>query len=97
MTNNINIAHALHSLAPGATWKYTDEDYSTIVWINEEIPKPSQESIAAEILRLQKQYDDEQLAITQKENEKELAKKTALEKLSKMGLTEEEAKAIIGI
>lgn len=96
MKKIFGIANALHSLAPGATWKYTDEDYSTIEWLSEDIEQPSESSVILEIERLQKEYDLEQEAIAKAELDKEFAKESALKKLAKLGLTEDEARAVIG-
>jgi hypothetical protein len=93
----INIAHALHSLAPGAVWKYNDEDYSTIEWISEDIEMPTQAQVESEMLRLQQEYDLEQEGIANEQAAKELAKQSALEKLAMFGITQEEAKALFGL
>lgn len=93
----INIADALHSLAPGAEWKYNDEDYSTLVWLSEDIEIPSEEAVVAEIARLQQVRDEEQAALAAQEAAKEAAKQSALQKLSNFGITEEEAKALFNL
>ena len=47
------ITEALLSLAPGAQWSMTDEDYSTLEWNPaNSIPKPSLEELVAEEARL---------------------------------------------
>lgn len=97
MIKTINMADALHSLAPGSFWKYNDEDYSTLEWLSDDIPIPSEDAVIAEIARLQKLLNEEQDAIVQKEMAKEAAKQSAILKLAALGLTEEEAKAIVGV
>jgi hypothetical protein len=98
MRNKIaTIAAALHSLRPGSLWQYDEENMSSIVWLSEDIEKPSDEEILAEIVRLQVEYEAEEQRLAQQEIERELAKQSALTKLAKLGLTEEEAKAVIGL
>ena len=90
------IADALHSLAPMALWKYNDEDFSSLVWLSSDIEQPTEDAVLVEISRLQAEYDARQEAIAQQELDREAAKQSALAKLAKLGLTEEEAKAVIG-
>lgn len=93
----INIADALHSLAPGSSWKYNDEDYSTLEWFSEDMTMPSESDVLAEIERLQREYELEQEKIAKVEADKEAAKQSAIAKLSKFGLTTNEINAVIGI
>jgi hypothetical protein len=98
MRNKIaTIAAALHSLRPGSLWQYDEENISSIVWLSEGIEKPSDEDILAEIARLQTLYDEEQELLIEQETKREDARKSAMEKLAKLGLTEEEARAVIGL
>jgi hypothetical protein len=97
MIRVFGIADALHSLCPGATWKYSDEDFSTIEWLSDDCEQPSESDVLAEVERLQNEYDLAQAEIARQESEKELAKQSALLKLEKFGLTLDEAKAVIGI
>lgn len=98
MTKKVfNIADALHSLAPGATWKYNDEDFSSLIWVSEDIQPPTEQDVLLEIAKLQAEYDAQQEAIAQIELDRESAKQSALAKLALLGLTEEEAKAVIGL
>lgn len=94
---SVNIAHALHSLAPGSSWKYNDEDYSTIEWFSDDITMPSELDVLAEIERLQKQHELEQEAIAKVASDKEVVRQSAINKLSKFGLTIDEINAVIGI
>jgi hypothetical protein len=97
MKKVIDLASALHSLAPGSSWIYEDDDYSTIQWLSEDIDQPSEDSVMAEIARLQKELEEEVAKEEAKMLALESARLSAIEKLSALGLTEEEAKAIIGI
>lgn len=93
----VDLASALHSLAPGSSWIYEDDDYSTIQWLSEDIDQPSEESVIAEITRLQKELDEEIAKEEARVIALNSARLSAISKLSALGLTEEEAKAIIGI
>lgn len=47
------ISDAILSLAPGAQWSMTDEDYSTLDWhVDNIIQKPSWEEVTAEVEKL---------------------------------------------
>ena len=92
-----DLAMALQSLAPGSEWFYENDDYSTIEWFNEDIEQPTQEAVEAEIIRLQEELDAQILAEEEATAAREAAKESALAKLAKLGLTEEEAKAVIGL
>lgn len=93
----VNLAQAIHFLAPGAVWVYEDEDYSTIQWLSEDIQKPTKRAVEAEILRLTQVAAAEEAAKLEAEAAVQAAKESALAKLAKLGLTEEEAKAVIGL
>jgi hypothetical protein len=51
------IPDALVNLRPESSWSMTGEDYESINWLDSENACPSQEEIAAEIARLQAEYD----------------------------------------
>lgn len=93
----INLAQAIHSLAPGASWVYEDDDYSTIQWLSDDIKKPTKKAVEAEILRLTQVAADKEAAKLEAEAAQQAAKESALAKLAKLGLTQEEAKAVIGL
>lgn len=93
----VNLADAIHSLAFGASWVYEDEDYSTIQWLSDDIKKPTKKAIEAEILRLTQAAEVEEAAKLEAEAATQAAKESALAKLAKLGLTQEEAKAVIGL
>lgn len=93
----VNLANALHSLAPGSTWSYEDEDYDTINWLSEDIAKPTKEAVEAELLRLNEIKSQEETARLEAEAAKAAAKESAMAKLSAFGLTEDEIKAIVGV
>jgi len=43
---------ALEVLAPGAKWNLWDQDYNTLEWLSEDIPKPSLAEVNAKIEEL---------------------------------------------
>lgn len=53
----MDITHALQSLAPGAEWSISGEDYSTLTWLSEDIEQPTEEALIVEVARLQTEYD----------------------------------------
>jgi hypothetical protein len=84
-----NITNAIQSLLPDAEFVMTADDYSTIIWHKLEGDAPTLAEVKAEMKRL---TDLEVL----KESEIIAAKASAITKLAALGLTEDEAKAIIG-
>jgi len=56
----MNIAKAIKSLQPNAQFSYDNEDYSTIVWYDESVTKPTESEVQEEIVRLQADYDAKQ-------------------------------------
>lgn len=84
-----NLTNAIQSLRPDAEFVMTADDYSTIVWHKLEGDAPTLAQIKAEMKRL---ADLEVSA----ETSKAAAKASAITKLAALGLTEDEAKAIIG-
>lgn len=50
---SVTITQALFSLAPTAKWYMTDETkYNTLFWVSTDIPKPTEQEVNAEIVRL---------------------------------------------
>jgi hypothetical protein len=84
-----NITNAIQSLLPNAEFVISADDYSTIVWHKLEGDAPTLAQVKAEMKRL---TDLEVSA----EATKAAAKASAITKLAALGLTENEAKAIIG-
>jgi hypothetical protein len=84
-----NIVKAIQSLCPSAEFAITEDDYSTIQWHKLEGDAPTLAQVKAEMKRLT------DLEVSQ-ESDKIAAKASAITKLAALGLTEEEAKAIIG-
>jgi hypothetical protein len=80
---------AIKSLRPNTEFTMNDDDTSTIVWHTEGVTTPTETEIENEIIRL----EIEELSII---NEKEAARSSAIAKLQALGLTSEEAQAIIG-
>ena len=93
----ITIVDALASLAPGDGWTITEEDYDSIEWRRTDLEIPTKEALELEIIRLTQVEEEKYLLQQQEIAAKEAAKQSALAKLAKLGLTEEEAKAVIGI
>ena len=85
----IDIGYALKILAPKAGWSMTNFDYDTIEWHSEDIPKPTKKEVEAKLAELQAIED----ARVQAETD---AKASALAKLKKLGLTEDEVKSLLG-
>jgi len=52
------IVDALVTLAPGAEWTLTGDEYAGLTWISEDIKQPTQAAVNKEVKRLQKEYDD---------------------------------------
>jgi hypothetical protein len=84
-----NIVKAIQSLCTSAEFAITADDYSTIIWHKLEGDAPTLAQVKAEMKRLT------DLEVSQ-ESDKIAAKASAITKLAALGLTEEEAKAIIG-
>ena len=91
------LVDALLSLTPLAVWSFEEETYESLKWQDEAIPKPSKEEVEAEIVRLTEQAELDRIAAIEAEEAKQAAKESALAKLAKLGLTEEEARAVIGM
>lgn len=96
-SKKFGVSEAMESLAKGKSWVLKNDDYDTLEWFDLDSLPPTKEKVEQEILNLHIRAEQE---IAQKEEEKkqqEKAKLSALQKLSKLGLTEEEAKAIVGL
>ena len=91
-----DITHALKSLHPEAEWEYHYDDES-LIWLSPEIEQPTQGEIEKEISRLIDEAIAEEIAKEEQVLARQAAKESALAKLALLGLTEEEAKAVIGI
>ena len=49
---------ALHNLRPFAVWTINGEhEYSNLVWLDPDQTKPTEEEVAAEVVRLQAEYN----------------------------------------
>lgn len=84
-----DMTKAIQSLCPDAEFVITADEYSTIIWHKLEGDAPTLAQVKAEIKRLS------DLEISAESN-KAAAKASAIAKLAALGLTEDEAKAIIG-
>jgi hypothetical protein len=83
------LSSAILSLKPSAEFVIREDDYSTIQWHKLDGDAPTLAQVKAEIKRL----SDLQVSA---EATKTAAKASAITKLAALGLTEDEAKAIIG-
>jgi hypothetical protein len=54
------IAQAIQNLAPGAAWSMTNDSYDELVWLSDDIQKPSKNAVLAETTRLQAEYEAKQ-------------------------------------
>ena len=59
MNNNkiFDLADAIQSLAPGAEWSLSGNEYSGLNWLSSDIEKPLEEALVVEVIRLQSEYD----------------------------------------
>lgn len=51
------ITDALISLAPGAEWSLTGDNYDGLTWLDKTQKQPAKKAVEAEITRLQAEYD----------------------------------------
>ena len=84
----IHIAEAITALRPGAHWHLIGDTLDGLVWEDEEQTAPTQEEIDVKLVELEAELEAIKVA-------KEQAYQSALNKLSALGLTEEEVKAIL--
>lgn len=95
MSKFFGIGEALVSLCPDALWEYYDEDYSTLVWNTPEIEQPTKKQVETEISKLTAQWEKDVIAAEESKQAEAAVRASALEKLAKLGLTEDEVKAIV--
>jgi hypothetical protein len=84
----IEISQAVISLRPGTEWSMNGDDVEGITWHTEGVQPLSAKEVAAEVKRLEKAAADEAAA-------KDAARASGLAKLQALGLTEDEAAALI--
>jgi hypothetical protein len=84
----ITTAQAVVSLRPGTEWSMNGDDVEGITWHTEGVQPLSAKEVAAEVKRLEKAAADEAAA-------KDAARASGLAKLQALGLTEDEAAALI--
>jgi len=84
----ITVQEAVISLRPGAEWSMNGDDVEGIIWHTEGVEPLTAKEVAAEVKRLEKAAADEAAA-------KEAARASGLAKLQALGLTEDEAAALI--
>ena len=83
----ISFAEALYSLIPTAEWSMEADDYENIIWHKECLNPPTRQEIVDEQARLQAIEDAKPSLIE--------LHQSALNKLIALGLTEEEALALV--
>jgi hypothetical protein len=83
------IAEAVWELAKNASFKVHGDTYEDVEWEDTERTLPSKSAVMAKLAELQAQYEAEQQAA-------EAAKQAAQDKLSKLGLTPEDLKMLLG-
>lgn len=91
------VSEALESLARGKNWMLENDDFATLQWFEEASEPPTLAEVELEIIRLHKEYDTRILLEEEQATKSKIARNSAIEKLAALGLTEEEARAIIGI
>lgn len=57
LNRTFGLPDALTSLAPGAQWSLSGDLYEGLNWVSEDIEKPSEEILVAEVTRIQSEYD----------------------------------------
>lgn len=82
------ITQALLNIANGAQWTLRGDTYADIEWHDTVIPKPTEAEITAAVADLPNVEAQRQQAQTN-------AKKSALAKLTALGLTQDEVKALV--
>jgi hypothetical protein len=72
----------------GKSWLLDNDDYSTLQWLDSS-PKPTQAELDA-------LWESTQAQVLEKKEQAEATKASALAKLSALGLTQDEIKALVG-
>ena len=72
----------------GKVWSIIGYDYDTLEWLDES-PKPTRKQLDA-------LWNSVQLEVTTETQERQLVRESALAKLAKLGLTEDEVRVIVG-
>lgn len=83
------IMRAIENLAPNAECSFSATDLDTLIWYSDDIEQPTNSAILAELVNVKAEVE-------KNETDKAAAKASALAKLAALGLTEDEAKAIVG-
>ena len=85
----IDLTKCLTHLYPNAQWTLNGNSYNGLVWL-EDSSKPTQEE-------LESVWDEVKNMVQAEQDAKAAAKESALTKLQALGLSEAEAKQIVGI
>ena len=86
----INKSSAIESLRPNVEWTMNGDDVENIIWHTSNVEPLTEKEVQDEIIRL----ENEEITL---QESKENMKNSAITKLKALGLTETEAKIIIGI
>lgn len=81
------LAEAINLYNPDAQWVIYGNDYATLQWHSEDIPKPTLEKLEALLLQLE-------AAKAQAEAEAEAKREAALSKLAALGLTADDLRSL---
>jgi hypothetical protein len=84
-----NLEQAILFLQPDAQFTVAGGVYSGIEWLSNEIPKPTEKEVNEQLAKLQAEE-------AVKEQAAKDVKASALAKLSALGLTQDEVKALLG-
>jgi hypothetical protein len=87
-----NIGKALLNIVPGSQWTLRGDTYADLEWHDEVIPKPTEAEINAAIADIPNVEQAKLKALQEKED----VKQSALAKLVKLGLTQDEVTALLG-
>lgn len=86
---SLEVGNAIRSLVPDGEWVIEDDDLDSIKWISPKKAPVTTAKILAEVTRIEAEKADIAAA-------KQAALESAKAKLAKLGLTAEEAAAIVG-
>jgi len=56
------VGDALIILAPTARWSMTNDDYESVDWYDDAVPKPTKSECLAKVAELQAEYDNQRYA-----------------------------------
>lgn len=92
----VDIQTVLTRIRPGAEWTLDGDSYEGLTWLDDS-PKPTAEEIDEAFPVVAEQLAAEALAAEAEAQQREEQRASAVAKLAALGLTEEEARAVIGV